>query len=227
MKLKLLRAIAMFRPDRAGIAGKTPRTQTGLPFGTGEMAAAGLIAEPLLPDGRGRTGRHAGPVGAGIAGVRAHGPRGHEIVGDGREGKRTAIAMPEAVIRMDENAERRGPEPFGPHGPLLERLPGRIGGKEGGCTMGRGNRGNHRPGPVVQRFGRQRAPMPVAPATKESPEGASHMPYQQHHGRWPVGECRPVSRKGNRAAQRKPVRRKRRTDCPDCPGAAQRGPLYS
>ena len=48
------------------------------------------------------------------------------------EAQSAAIAVPEAVDGVDEDAERRGLQAFRPDRPLLEWLPGPLGGKPGG-----------------------------------------------------------------------------------------------
>ena len=50
------------------------------------------------------------------------------------EQQRAAIGVPEPIVRMHEDAERRRLQPFGPHRPLLERQIGPVGRRNGART---------------------------------------------------------------------------------------------
>lgn len=69
----------------------------------------------------------------------------------------------------------------------------------------------------------------AAPCGKMWPVGAAGMANEKHA----CGLCFSIKERSlpfcesESATGNEPVRRESRTDCPECPGAAQRGPLYS
>ena len=131
-------------------------------------------------------------------------------------------------MRVNEDAERRGFQPFGAHRPLLERLPRRIGGEK--CD-GAG-RFRHRADdclrPVVERIGYR---MATVPALERRPQRSADI-AEQHNGFRPlaVRKQRPhaLLAEIHLSAQKNTVRRQRRTDIDQgIEAAGHCGPLYS
>src|SRR5690606_32812075 len=84
--------------------------------------------------------------------------------------KRAAIAMPEAIAAVKQNTERRRPEVFGLHSPLLERLIGRIGRKIGRRPQRLRQWQDQRFRPGIERV---RPVIALLPARKMRPDGTT------------------------------------------------------
>src|SRR6185295_18877080 len=70
-------------------------------------------------EGADRAGRQAGSVGAGVARSGSHLPSWH--VDPLRKEKGSAVGMPKSIIGVDQDADGRGRDGFGPHRPALKR----------------------------------------------------------------------------------------------------------
>src|SRR6478735_6709175 len=138
MKGKLARRIAIVNPDWASLAREATAGKTGFfalirpqmrPTGADVKTAQRYRVRP--------TARQARLFGAVVA--RVHGrDRGSFVVDRQLESKPAAIAVPEAVDGMDQDPERRWLQAFSTHRPLLERLPGGIGGEVSGRAQSLG-----------------------------------------------------------------------------------------
>src|SRR5690606_11105777 len=91
-------------------------------------------------EGPDRAGGEAGPIRAGLAWARPVVPRRQRYLL--RKGEGSAIGMPQAVVRMNQHADRGGMDRFGAPRPSLEREIGRaVEGEEGRDAQRGGRRG--------------------------------------------------------------------------------------
>lgn len=94
--------------------------------------------------------------------------------------QRAAITVPEAVARVDENAERRRFQPFRPHCPLLEGLPRRIGREIGRRPRRLRHRQDHPLRPIVERIHTAAIRFILSPAAKRLPSRSADIADEDH-----------------------------------------------
>ncbi len=150
MKSRLFASIAVFPTHRACQACQTPQVPA-FPAPPQHVIRAGPDIIARIPKGADWASDKARLVGAGIA-------RRRRLPSTG-QGKPTiedecrAISVPQAELRMYENAKRRSVNRFGPPCPLLERPIGRpleIEKDAGASQCGQGRQVFH--DPVIQRM---------------------------------------------------------------------------
>src|SRR5579862_2590760 len=106
MEARLLRTEAMLGTDRTRLAHPASKFHAVVALGAPDMARAGADIELLGGVGADRARAETRLRGADVAGARPLEPfRKSETL---RKNERAAIAVPEAPIRMNQHAERRG-----------------------------------------------------------------------------------------------------------------------
>jgi len=190
MKMQLLRRIAIVGSDRTGISRHaSPRRAAGLPFHCFQVDAAGCNLKSGWQNSLRRTAGETGPIGTVVAGMRMlEARRRRQSL---CETECSAISVPEAILRVDENAERRWSKSFSPHRPLLKRLPRWIGREIGGGAKGYRHRFDHGLRPRIERIFATAIGRAISPAPKRRPDRTSDISEQDNgFGRLPVRQHR-------------------------------------
>lgn len=178
VECKLRGGVAIGGPDRTGVARKTTGCHTPCPpVLRPQMRAAALNVECRRRDGIGGTGRKTGFLRTPIAWARGKVPCLGILQRFGKS-QSTAIAVPQAIFRMDQYAERRCLQPLGLHGPSLERLPGRIRREIGRRSQVLRDRPDDRLRPVVEGVLAQPVVRHIPPDRKCRPDRATDIAEQ-------------------------------------------------
>jgi hypothetical protein len=153
MELQVFPRIPVFGSDRTGIARETARGHAALPARFCTEVTATVAERKLRWIDIDSADRTVGNTGLCFANVASVSPEGDTATRGPRKTDCTAIPMPEAVLRMNKDTERRRLQPFGSHCPLLERLPRWIGWEIGGAPEYVRQRANDLFRPCVERIG--------------------------------------------------------------------------
>ena len=182
MEMRLIRPVAIVRPDGAGAAGAAAEAHAIRAGRHGYMADAGRHIIAVAAECPDRAGRKAGLGGAAVAWAGAQ-------VGMGQrdplgERQRAAIGMPKAPVGMDQDAERRRMDRLRAPCPALERQVGRTAEREerSGPEHGR-QLPDQAAGPAIQRMGR--AVVRLGRCFESQPLQIAHQPDE--HDRPRVG----------------------------------------
>ncbi len=122
------------------------------PAGLADMAGAGINIEALPAEGAYRAGREAGLGGAALARRSRRGP-GRQVDGLGK-GQRRAVSVPQPMLGMNEDPQRRREHCLRPLRPALERPIGRPAERIDRRRAGRSRKiVDHTPRPAIERIG--------------------------------------------------------------------------
>ena len=151
MKCGLLSFMSEIASNRTCPPRQATATHAFTARGSIDMADAGRHVVTSVGEGIHGTGRQARTVDATVAGARPAGAwRQRQAFG---KGEGTAVRMPQAVIRMDQDSEGRRRNRLRPHGPALEWQVGWRTEREEWCGIDfGGDLSQDAPGPTVERM---------------------------------------------------------------------------
>ena len=177
--------IAIGRAVGTGVAVETTAGSARRAVLPTHMRQTGLVRETIRRISVDRTGFQTRFVDTCIAKVNhfASFPKRNLVL----EQQRAAIGVPEPVLRMHENAERRRFQTLRPHRPLLERQIWPVGRRHGARAEFLRHCADHFARPCIERIGNSPR-LAFPPAQEMRPRRSARLPHEQHGSGGSAGE---------------------------------------